>query len=174
MSQSEPVPPKPPITEELLFAGSPSWIGRLRAFAITWILVLLLVIVPTLAAIYATAFPWWLTVFCVIAAIALVVLQLAYHRTIRFRITNYRVDFERGLLTRRIDSLELWHADDLFFRQSLMERMMGVGNIDIIAKDKSSPRLELMAIPDARNVFEKLKSAILAAKRQRGILELDQ
>ena len=175
MSQNESAQPKPatPINEELLFDGSPSWIGRFKAFALTWLIATVLFVTPIISMINFPGFPWWLVAIGIVAALLLVAAQVAFHNTIRYRITSYRIDFERGLLTRRIDSMELWHAEDLFFKQTLLQRMLGVGCIDVISHDQSSPRLELVAVPDARNLFDRLKSCILAAKRQRGILELD-
>lgn len=162
------------ITEEVIFDGSPAWLGRCKAFVLTWILAMLLVIVPVFLLVYGTSVPWWVTTGAVVIALLLVVGQYAYHRTIRFHITNYRIDFERGLLTRRIDSLELWHADDLYFRQTLAERLMGLGSIDVISDDRSNPRLRLNSIADARVIFDRLKLCVLNAKRQRGLLQLDQ
>lgn len=165
---------KGPIQEHIIFSGSPSWIGRMGAFAITWIIALLLVIVPIILMVYAVRVPWYVTTIAIIIAIVLVFVQFAFHRTIRYRITNYRIDYERGVITRRIDSLELWHAHDLFFRQTLLERMFGVASIDVLSDDQSNPRLELRSIPDGRAVFEQVKSCILNAKRQRGLIISDE
>lgn len=176
--QAQPAPAAPkaqsPAAEETIYDGSPSWFGRAKAFLLTWFIALVLVISPILLQVYDVAIPWWVTAGAIVVALLLVIAQYAYHRTIRFRITNYRIDFERGLLTRRIDSLELWHADDLYFKQTLIERMMGVGSIDVISDDPSNPRLQLKSIHDARTTFDRVKSCVLHAKRQRGLLQLDQ
>ena len=66
----------------------------------------------------------------------------------RYRITNYRIDFERGILTKRIDTLELWHVDDINFEQGIVDRMMNVGTITVISDDRSTPRLELAGVPN--------------------------
>lgn len=166
--------PKTPVNEETIFDGSPSWLGRFKAFLFTWVAALLLLVIPIGLQIYGTSVVWWVTVLCILLALLLVLGQVFFHRSIRYRITNYRIDFERGLFTRRIDSMELWHADDLNFQQSLMERTMGVGTIEVIVHDESSPRLKLKSISRAREIFEKLKTSILNAKRQRGLLQLDQ
>lgn len=174
----EPAPtpsaPKSLVNEDTIFDGSPSWMGRFKAFFFTWILALLAVVVPIALQIGGTQVAWWVIAMGILLALALVLGQFLFHRTLRYRITNYRIDFERGLFTRRIDSLELWHADDLNFTQTLIERTMGVGTIEVVAHDQSSPRLSLKSISNAREIFEKLKTSVLNAKRQRGLLQLDQ
>ena len=169
-----PSAPKSVVNEETIFDGSPSWMGRCKAFFFTWMLALLLVIVPIGLQTKGKDVPWWVFALGILLALALVLGQILFHRTIRYRITNYRIDFERGLFTRRIDSMELWHADDLNFQQTLLERTMGVGTIEVVAHDQSSPRLSLKSISNAREIFEKLKTSVLNAKRQRGLLQLDQ
>ena len=166
--------PKSAVNEETIFDGSPSWMGRFKAFFFTWMLALLVVIVPIGLQIRGRDVPWWVIAGGMLLALSLVLGQFLFHRTIRYRITNYRIDFERGLVTRRIDSMELWHADDLNFQQTLLERTMGVGTIEVVAHDQSSPQLSLKSIANAREIFEKLKTSVLNAKRQRGLLQLDQ
>lgn len=168
-------PSKPPIVEETIFEGSPGWIGRTGAFALSWLGAFLLVLIPVLIKTLTTvAVPWWVIALGVVGAIIVVVGQATYHRTLRYRITNYRIDYERGVMVHRIDSLELWHLHDVSFRQTLAQRLMGVATITVLSDDETTPKLDLLAIPSGREVFERLKTSVLNAKRQRGILELDR
>ena len=63
------------------------------------------------------------------------------------RVTNYRIDYERGLLSKNIDTLELWHVEDLRFHQSLVDRLLGVGNVTVISHDETMPHLVLRVCP---------------------------
>ena len=114
-----------------------------------------------------------MTVVCVIIALAVVLIPWLVIRATRYRVTNYRIDFERGIVTKRIDTLELWHVDDIKFEQGLVDRMMNVGTITIISDDKSTPRLDLAGIPNPRQVFDQLKDRVIAVKRQRGVIKMD-
>src|SRR5262245_44590998 len=106
--------------EEVYFEGSPLLrgdIGRLLLFAL---IAAVLVAVPILNANFHW-FPqplWVWPVAIVLAAICLLIPIIAI-RTIRYRITNYRIDYERGLVSKNIDTLELWHVEDIKFHQSL-------------------------------------------------------
>jgi membrane protein YdbS with pleckstrin-like domain len=117
--------------------------------------------------------PIWVTIACILIGIALALVPWLITKTYRYRISNYRIDFERGLLSRNIDTLELWHVDDISFRQSLMDRILGVGTITIVSDDATTPRLELKSLPRPRPIFDMLKHRVIAVKRQRGVIKMD-
>ena len=91
----------------------------------------------------------------------------------RYRISNYRIDYERGVLSKNIDTLELWHVEDIQFHQSLIDRLSSVGTITVISHDETTPKLELHGLPNPRPIFESLKQRIIAVKRQRGVIKMD-
>src|SRR5439155_960682 len=74
---------------------------------------------------------WWLTLPLILLGLACFLVPWLRTRMIRYRISNYRIDYERGLLSRRIDTLELWHVEDIAFHQSLLDRIVGVGDIKV-------------------------------------------
>jgi hypothetical protein len=76
-------------------------------------------------------------------------------------------------LSKRIDTLELWHVEDISFAQSISDRMLGVGTITIVSHDNTTPRLELKSLPNPRPLFDSLKQRIIAVKRQRGVIKMD-
>jgi uncharacterized membrane protein YdbT with pleckstrin-like domain len=102
-----------------------------------------------------------------------VLIPIIMVKTYRYRISNYRIDYERGLLSRNIDTLELWHVEDISFHQSLLDRILGVGTIMVISHDDTNPRLELKSLPNPRPIFDMLKQRIIAVKRQRGVIKMD-
>jgi uncharacterized membrane protein YdbT with pleckstrin-like domain len=94
-------------------------------------------------------------------------------RAVRYRVSNYRIDLERGIFSKNIDTLELWHVEDIAFHQSLLNRILGVGYITIISHDDTTPKLVLQSVPRARELFDSLKQRIIAVKRQRGVIKMD-
>jgi len=117
--------------------------------------------------------PWWVTLACVIIGILIMTIPWFLTKFIRYRISNYRIDYERGLLSKDIDTLELWHVEDINFHQSLLDRMLGVGTITVISHDDTTPRLQLKSLPKARPLFDQLKQRVIAVKRQRGVIKMD-
>ena len=116
--------------------------------------------------------PWAYAAMVVVAILAMVV-PLVLVRTTRYRITNYRVDYERGILSKRIDTLELWHVEDIQFRQSLLDRIFNVGTVTVISHDDTTPQLRMDGLPNPRPLFESLKQRVIAVKRQRGVVKMD-
>ena len=146
-----------------------------QAKAAFWLIVgVVLIALPILASIFE--WQWWrtwMTIAAIIVAILAFVLPWLIMRTTRYRITSYRIDFERGIITKKIDTLELWHVDDIKFEQGLLDRMMNVGSITVISNDRTTPKLELDGIPDPRRIFDALKERVIAVKRQRGVIKMD-
>ncbi len=174
-SPGDVTPPRPSDDQELIyFEGRPT----LRADqlkAVMFVLIgLALLALPVMASVMNwTWWRWWMAVASVLLAILAIVLPILVTRSTRYRITNYRIDFERGIFTKRIDTLELWHVDDISFEQGLIDRMMNVGSIKILSNDKTTPRLDLDGLPDPRTIFDALRQRVIAVKRQRGVIKMD-
>jgi len=116
---------------------------------------------------------WWLTALLCAAGVLMVIIPYSLTKTTRYRITNYRIDYERGIANKRIDTLELWHVEDISFSQNLLDRLFGVSTITVLSHDDTTPKFNLEGIPGGRKVFEELKQRIIAIKRQRGVIIMD-
>ncbi len=160
--------------EEVYYQGSPMLRGDFGHLIGWGILGLLLIAAPVLWDHYKKQWPiWWITLASVVLGIIALFIPFILIRATRYRISNYRIDYERGLLGKRIDTLELWHVEDITFQQSFFDRIMNVGNIKIISHDETTPQLLLKGLPNPRPLFESLKQRIIAVKRQRGVIKMD-
>src|SRR5690606_12873567 len=120
----------PEADEEIVyFEGTPIVRGDMGRVILLGLAGLVLLALPVLAWVLEWGWPWWVGLISILVAIALLILPWAVVKTTRYRISNYRIDFERGLLSKTIDTLELWHVDDIRYRQSLLDRMLRVGTI---------------------------------------------
>ncbi|MBC7784859.1 MAG: PH domain-containing protein [Burkholderiales bacterium] len=90
-----------------------------------------------------------------------------------YRITNYRIDYEHGLIVKKMDTLELWHVDDVSLTMGPLDRMLNVGTIVVKSNDDTTPRLELKSLSSPRQLLETLKTRIISVKRQRGVVKID-
>jgi hypothetical protein len=156
--------------EEVYFEGSPQLRGELRNVLLWGFIGAVLIGVGVYLFIIGL---WPATIALVVLGVLTWALPLLLVRSIRYRITNYRIDYERGLLARRIDTLELWHVEDIAFAQTLSDRILGVGKIKIISHDDTTPLLLLRGLPRPRQIFDSLKQRIIAVKRQRGVIKMD-
>ena len=161
--------------EEVYYEGSPMVRGEVGMFMLWSVLGVIVLLTPFLwhFVFGKEWWPWYVVVGAVVVGVLLMVIPLLVVKQYRYRISNYRIDFERGLLGKRIETMELWHVDDVEFQQSFFDRIMGVGQITVFSNDKTTPRLELKGLPNPRPLFESLKQRIIAVKRQRGVIKMD-
>jgi len=160
--------------EEVYFEGSPLLRGDLGRMFIFAIIAAILVAIPILDSKYQWfPLPGWAWVVAIILALVCLLIPYLMIKAVRYRITNYRIDFERGLLSKNIDTLELWHVEDINFHQSVIDRIVNTGDITVLSHDDTTPKLELNGIPNPRPLFESLKQRIIAVNRQRGVIKMD-
>ena len=160
-------------TEQVYFHGSPALRGEVGRLSLFLLGGLLLTALSVLAWALTWGFPWPVHVALWVGATVALLWPWILSKTIKFRISNYRIDFERGIFTKRIDTLELWHVDDIRFYQSFIDRILNVGTIAIISGDRTTPEMPIRGIPNPRPIFETLKQRIISVKRQRGVIKMD-
>jgi membrane protein YdbS with pleckstrin-like domain len=160
-------------TEEVYFEGSPLLRSELGTVIIWWLIALVVLAIPVLRIVYHWAWPWWVSAALVAAAVVLVFVPVRLRTAIRYRITNYRIDVSYGVLSRNVDTVELWHVEDLRLHQSLLNRMADVGTISITSHDQSLPKLALRGLPKPQELFRMLEQRVIAVKRQRGVMKVD-
>jgi membrane protein YdbS with pleckstrin-like domain len=162
--------------EEVYYQGSPQMrgeVGPVVAWSFVGIVLIALPFVWKALSRQHRMPPWWVTLVLIVLGILCFIIPWLRTKVVRYRISNYRIDYERGLLSKRIDTLELWHVEDIQYHQSLMDRIMGVGDIKVISHDDTTPQLLLKGIPNPRPLFETLKQRVIAVKRQRGVIKMD-
>jgi membrane protein YdbS with pleckstrin-like domain len=158
--------------EEIYFQGSPPTRALAGALTLYGLICLVLIAIAVLL-LDKHIGPWWLAAGLIVVGLAMPLIPTVKARSIRYRISNYRIDFERGILSKNIDTLELWHVEDIHFHQTLVDRILNVGNITVLSRDESLPKLMLMGIPNPRPLYEMLKQRVIAVKRQRGVMKMD-
>jgi uncharacterized membrane protein YdbT with pleckstrin-like domain len=98
---------------------------------------------------------------------------VAKTRGTRWKVTSRRIERELGILSKRVDNVELWRVRDVQYRQSLWERIFGVSSLIITSEDSASPLLELRGLPPSRAAYDALMSAVMTARQQRGVVNLN-
>ena len=95
-------------------------------------------------------------------------------RGVRYRITTQRVIVERGILSKRMDQIDLYRINDYVVDRPLMQRIVGTGNLTLEAMDKTSRELTLRGLPtDVVALYEALRKATEDEKRRRGVRVVD-
>jgi len=133
------------------------------------------------ASLAATAIGYQRTVAPVIAgpvAAAFVLWSLyllatfAGRRAVRYRLTQQRLEVERGILGRRYESIDLWRVRDVVLEQTLLERMRGVGRITVLSTDQVEPELTVGPVASAKRLYDRLRDAVAAARKEARVVPL--
>ncbi len=95
-------------------------------------------------------------------------------RCLRYKITSRLIERERGILVKRVDSLDLSRVKDVQLVQNLMERVLRIGTIEILSSDRSDPMMRIEALPTPRPVYEKLRDTVIRISQKRGIIAMDR
>ncbi len=157
--------------KRVLYTGVPSWKAYLGYY-----------VAAGLAALIAIAImrAFWdaststgtkiLGVLIPIAASAVYMFGLTlYRRSIRFRVTATVIETERGLLSKKIEVLQLWRCKDVSYRQNLIDRILGIAHIDVYASDVSTPHVEIVGMPASRQLFENLRDSIELQRQNKNV-----
>ncbi len=92
-------------------------------------------------------------------------------RNSRCLINGDRVETQSGIFTKQIDWISLSSVLDIQLRQGFIQRMLGIGTIEIRSNDQVTPLMELHQIPQARKVFEYMQQQI-SRRHQQGVARL--
>lgn len=75
-----------------------------------------------------------------------------------------------GLLSKTYNRIFLYKISDIMVRQSLFQRLVGIGHIMIISTDATEPKLVLKSIIDAPKVSDVISKQVDLAKRKRRVI----
>ena len=120
----------------------------------------------------------WQNIGWFIACLLLVPIPFALWKWLETRNTIYslsdqRLKFTRGVLTKTTEDLELYRVRDTKFEQGFFERMVGLGRIQLFTTDESSPSIVLPFIQDAEAVREKIRGLVEARRDAKRVRYLD-
>jgi uncharacterized membrane protein YdbT with pleckstrin-like domain len=108
------------------------------------------------------------TALIVTVVIAVVVVVWTLLETIRWKytITNRRVFVRHGLVSVNEQTARLERVQDVTLRQSLFDRMFGVGRLDIDTAGSEGGALEFKALMQPTHVREVLDAAVRNEQRE--------
>jgi len=154
--------PEPPAVRKTIYEGVPSWKAYLgyyvaAVFAALVVIAILIWVADAKTPLMTKA----LEVVIPVCAVAVFFVGVnLVRRSVMFRVTNTVIETERGILSKRIDVLQLWRCRDVRYRQNLMDRILGIAHVEVFAQDSTTPHIEIFGMPASRQLFEQLRDSI--------------
>ena len=145
-----------PNCEVEVWQGRPAW----RAFSGRWVVwaivsIILLSLVSRYGGDGSLMSGMWLLVGS--AAVSLLVRDalIVYGR--RYHLTTQRLFVHRGILHRVTDQTELIRVDDVRQSQTVLDRVLGTGSLQIFSTDETDEAVTLRSIRDPMFVAEQIR-----------------
>ena len=97
---------------------------------------------------------------------------------LRTRFTIYELTEERfrektGILSQKIEELELYRVRDYTVEKPFIMRLFGLGNLILITSDKTNPKIYLYAIRNVESVRDLFRKNVEATRKKTGTKEVD-
>ncbi len=159
------------VERKMLYDGSPSWKAFLGHYLLA--IVAAVVIMAVARAISGSTASTKTKILDVVLPVAIATVYCFaitfYRKSIRFRVTNTVIEFERGMLSKRIDVLQLWRVRDVVYKQNLVDRILGIAHVEVVASDTTNPDLEIVGMPASRQLFEQLRDSIEIQRQSKNV-----
>jgi membrane protein YdbS with pleckstrin-like domain len=152
-----------PSKRKVIYDGSPSWKAYLGYYVVGVILAVLAPVIFNWVGRKVEASTSGRILFVAIPIAIAVIFFFGlywYRKSIRFRVTTSNIETERGILSKKIDVLELWRCRDVRYKQNLVDRILGIAHVEIFTTDQTTPHLEILGLPASRQLFEQIRDNI--------------
>jgi uncharacterized membrane protein YdbT with pleckstrin-like domain len=92
----------------------------------------------------------------------------------QYRITTHRVVVETGVLSKKLEQIDLYRVADYTVDRPFGQRLMGTGNLLLKTFDKTTPELQVREIKtDVVALYEAVRAATEAEKARRSVRMVD-
>jgi membrane protein YdbS with pleckstrin-like domain len=156
---------------KMLYDGSPSWKAFLGHYLIGGVVAI--IVMAILRWTHGSGAAVGTKLMDVVIPVALATAYFFglhfYRHSIRFHVTNTVIEFERGMLSKRIDVLQLWRVRDVVYKQNLIDRILGIAHVEVVAQDATNPDLEIVGMPASRQLFEQLRDSIEIQRQAKNV-----
>ena len=103
---------------------------------------------------------------------------LPLYRYLKTRFMSYsfsedRMIIKEGILSQSVNEIELYRIRDYSVFKPFLLRIFGLGHLQIVSSDRTSPTLTLRAIHQPENVMSQLRDCVEAARKRTQTKEVD-
>ena len=116
---------------------------------------------------------WWFASCLLLLPIPFAIWKWLETKNTVYTLTDQRLKFTRGVLTKVTEDLELYRVRDTKFEQNLWERMLGLGEVQVFTTDETTTVISLPFIRGAEAVREKMRGLVEARRDAKRVRYLD-
>ena len=157
--------------DRLLWSASPSQRENAGTILVCLVIALCGPAAPLALHHFGTSFPHEWLLLPALPALAGVLWFVGFVRLKQYQyaLSTRRLTVKQGLISTSIDDIALWRIKDVDVRQSLWERLGGIGSIVIVSTDAVEPVAVLHGVRDPRGVQLQLRNQIDRCRRNDGV-----
>ena len=108
-----------------------------------------------------------------LVVIMILSMNIASLKSVCYEVTEDRIEWSRGILSRKIDNLDMFRVIDMKLHRSIFDCIFGIGTVTLITKDKSDPEFQFRKIRRPRVLYDIIKKASLDADRKQGVIHIE-
>jgi len=154
-------------TEKDLFSGYPAMI-----YTIQQVVPFLVVIAMAVAAGYSIGTEvgvLYTALGLLVSGSVICIFFYVKSRGTHYEITTQRIKLEKGVLSKRQESLELFRIDHFELRKPLGMRLLGQAALHLFSSDAELEKFYIYAVPNLQALAETLRECQLRERTRRGL-----
>ena len=94
-------------------------------------------------------------------------------RSRRYELTNQRLLFSHGIISKTREEWELYRIKDMRIDQPLKLRLFGKGNIVLQTSDRSLPEFTIAAVDSPQALSDQIRKLVEVRRDSKGVREVD-
>jgi membrane protein YdbS with pleckstrin-like domain len=150
--------------EGAIWQGRMDWRSYSGVIILSGLGIVLLCAIVVYAASHTSLTGGWAFLIClmIVALVSMgvglwVLLQVMQTR---YRLTDQRLFIERGVFSQTIDQIELIRVDDVRVRKKFIDRLWGLGSIELLTTDTSDSHLLIKGIRNPEDIAEHVRTCM--------------
>ena len=109
----------------------------------------------------------------VIMVVLILATKIVTLKSTHYRISADRIEWSRGIFSRKIDNIDMFRVMDLKLNRSMLDCIVGVGTVTVYTKDETDPVFKFKKVHYPKVLYDIIKKASLDADRKQGVIHID-
>ncbi len=107
------------------------------------------------------------------AAVMMFFFKIIKLKSVRYKITQDRIEWSRGILQRRVDNIDMFRIVDMKMERTLPDILVGIGSITLITSDKTDPNFKFEKLRGSKQIYDIIKKSSLDSDKKRNVIHLE-